>query len=216
MIASNRRQIMLSGAFLWLFAVVGTTLVALTEYSSRETIVENERLVLLRNLYALLPEDRLDNDISTDSLQLPASTLLGSDENSTVYRARLSGEPVAAIFRSIAPDGYSGKIHLLVGVYTDGSLAGVRVVKHAETPGLGDAIEIRKSPWINSFLGKSLSNPSSDRWHVKRDGGDFDQLTGATITPRAVVTAVRNTLLYYQENADMIFNQSLSSGNHDN
>jgi electron transport complex protein RnfG len=216
MIASNRRQIMLSGAFLWLFAVVGTTLVALTEYSSRETIVENERLVLLRNLYALLPEDRLDNDISTDSLQLPASTLLGSDENSTVYRARLSGEPVAAIFRSIAPDGYSGKIHLLVGVYTDGSLAGVRVVKHAETPGLGDAIEIRKSPWINSFSGKSLSNPSSDRWRVKRDGGDFDQLTGATITPRAVVTAVRNTLLYYQENTDMIFNQSLAPGNHDN
>jgi electron transport complex protein RnfG len=216
MIASNRRQIMLSGAFLWLFAVVGTTLVALTEYSSRETIVENERLVLLRNLYALLPGDRLDNDISTDSLQLPASTLLGSDENSTVYRARLSGEPVAAIFRSIAPDGYSGKIHLLVGVYTDGRLAGVRVVKHAETPGLGDAIEIRKSPWINSFLGKSLSNPSSDRWHVKRDGGDFDQLTGATITPRAVVTAVRNTLLYYQENADMVFNQSLAPGNHDN
>lgn len=207
---------MLSGAFLWLFAVVGTTLVALTEYSSREAIVENERLVLLRNLYALLPRDRLDNDISTDSLQLPGSTLLGSDENSTVYRARLSGEPVAAIFRSIAPDGYSGKIHLLVGVYTDGSLAGVRVVKHAETPGLGDAIEIRKSPWINSFSGKSLSNPSSDRWRVKRDGGDFDQLTGATITPRAVVTAVRNTLLYYQENADMIFKQSLSSGNHDN
>lgn len=216
MIASNRRQIMLSGAFLWLFAVVGTTLVALTEYSSREAIVENERLVLLRNLYALLPKDKLDNDISTDSLQLPASTLLGSNENSTVYRARLSGEPVAAIFRSIAPDGYSGKIHLLVGVYTDGSLAGVRVVKHAETPGLGDAIEIRKSPWINSFSGKSLSNPSLDRWRVKRDGGDFDQLTGATITPRAVVAAVRNTLLYYQENADMIFHQSLAPGNHDN
>ena len=206
MIAFNRRQILLSGVFLWLFAVIGTTLVAVTEYSTSAAIVENERQVLLRNLHALLPGDRLDNDIATDTILLPASTLLGTNHDSTVYRARLRGEPVAAIFRSIAPDGYSGKIHLLVGVYIDGSLAGVRVVKHAETPGLGDAIEARKSPWINDFSGKSLANPSPDRWRVKRDGGDFDQLTGATITPRAVVAAVRNTLLYYQQNADMIFN----------
>jgi electron transport complex protein RnfG len=207
MIAINRRQILLSGVFLWLFAVAGTTLVALTEYSTSEAIAENERQVLLRNLYALLPRDRLDNDIATDTLELPAATLLGTDENSTAYRARLGGEPVAAIFNSVAPDGYNGKIHLLVGVYIDGSLAGVRVVKHAETPGLGDALEIRKSPWIDGFTGKSLTNPSHDRWRVKRDGGDFDQFTGATITPRAVVAAVRNTLLYYQQNADMIFNQ---------
>jgi electron transport complex protein RnfG len=206
MIAINRRQILLSGVFLSLFAVVGTTLVALTEYSTSEAIAENERQVLLRNLYALLPRDRLDNDIAADTLQLPASTLLGTDDASTVYRARLGGEPVAAIFNSVAPDGYNGKIHLLVGVYIDGRLAGVRVVKHAETPGLGDAVEIRKSPWINDFAGKSLANPTQDRWRVKRDGGDFDQFTGATITPRAVVAAVRNTLLYYQQNADMIFN----------
>jgi electron transport complex protein RnfG len=206
MIAINRRQILLSGVFLWLFAVVGTTLVALTEYGTSEAILENERQVLLRNLYALLPRDKLDNDIATDTLELPASTLLGTDGDSTVYRARLGGEPVAAIFNSIAPDGYNGKIYLLVGIYIDGSLAGVRVVKHAETPGLGDAVEIRKSPWINDFAGKSLTNPSQERWAVKRDGGDFDQFTGATITPRAVVAAVRNTLLYYQQNADMIFN----------
>ena len=206
MIAINRRQILLSGVFLSLFAVVGTTLVALTEYSTSAAIAENERQVLLRNLYALLPRDRLDNDIAADTLQLPASALLGTDDASTVYRARLGGEPVAAIFNSVAPDGYNGKIHLLVGVYIDGRLAGVRVVKHAETPGLGDAVEIRKSPWINDFAGKSLANPTPERWRVKRDGGDFDQFTGATITPRAVVAAVRNTLLYYQQNADMIFN----------
>ena len=205
MIAINRRQILLSGVFLSLFAVVGTTLVALTEYSTSAAIAENERQVLLRNLYALLPRDQLDNDIATDTLELPASTLLGTDDVSTVYRARLLGEPVAAIFNSVAPNGYNGKIHLLVGVYINGRLAGVRVVKHAETPGLGDAIEIRKSPWINEFAGKSLDNPSQERWRVKRDGGDFDQFTGATITPRAVVAAVRNTLLYYQRNADMIF-----------
>ena len=109
------------------------------------------------------------------------------------------------IFNAIAPDGYNGRIHLLVGVYVDGRIAGVRVVKHAETPGLGDAIEVRKSSWILGFDGKSLDRPEPTRWAVRRDGGEFDQLTGATITRRAVVAAVRNTLLYYRQNAAMIF-----------
>ena len=205
MIAISRRQILISGAFLWLFAVVGTTLVAVTEFGTADAIVENERRVLLRNLLALLPADRLDNDIASDTLELPASQLLGTAAVSTAYRARLQGEPVAVIFNSVAPNGYNGRINLLVGVYVDGSLAGVRVIKHAETPGLGDGIEIRKSPWIKSFDGKSLDNPDADGWRVKRDGGEFDQLTGATITPRAIVAAVKNTLLYYRQNADMIF-----------
>ena len=205
MITANRRDILLSGLFLWLFAVAGTTLVALTEYSSNDAIVENEKRVLLRNLHALLPPQELDNDLATDTMLLPPSPLLGTDEDSIVYRARRGGEPVAAIFNSVAPNGYSGRIHLLVGIYLDGSLAGVRVVKHAETPGLGDAIEVRKSPWITGFDGKSLDNPDSEGWLVKRDGGEFDQFTGATITPRAVVAAVRNALLYYRDNADMIF-----------
>jgi electron transport complex protein RnfG len=207
MIAASRRQILISGAFLWLFAVAGTTLVAVTEFSTAEAIVENERQVLLRNLHALLPPDELDNDIAADNLELPPSPLLGTDSSSLVYRARLGGEPVAAVFNSVAPNGYSGSIHLLVGVYVDGSLAGVRVVKHTETPGLGDAIERRKSDWIEGFDGKSLDNPEADGWRVKRDGGVFDQLTGATITPRAVVKAVHNTLLYYRQNADMIFDR---------
>jgi electron transport complex protein RnfG len=205
---ANRRQILLSGLFLWLFAVVGTTLVALSEFASSDAIAENERRVLLRNLHALLPPDEFDNDIAADTLRLPPSPLLGTDEQSIAWRAWRDGEPVAIIFNSIAPDGYNGRIHLLVGVYVDGSLAGVRVVKHAETPGLGDGIEIRKSPWIRSFDGKSLQNPAPDGWAVKRDGGEFDQLTGATITPRAVVAAVRNTLLYYRQNADIIFSMT--------
>ena len=203
----NRRQILISGAFLWLFAVGGTTLVALTEYSTESAIAENQRQLLLRNLYALLPREKLDNDIATDTLQLPASPLLGTDSQSLAYRARLGGEPVAVVFNSVAPNGYNGSIHLLVGVYVDGSLAGVRVVKHSETPGLGDAIDSRKSDWIHGFDGKSLTNPGTNGWQVKRDGGKFDQLTGATITPRAVVRAVHNTLLYYRDNADMIFQQ---------
>lgn len=205
MIAINRRQILISGMFLWLFAVAGTTLVALTEFSTADAIADNERRLLLRNLHALLPPEQLDNDIASDTREVPASRLLGTESPSLVYRARRGGEPVAAVFNSVAPNGYSGRIHLLVGVYVDGSVAGVRVVRHAETPGLGDAVELRKSPWILGFDGKSLDNPRADGWRVKRDGGDFDQFTGATITPRAVVQAVRDTLLYYRDNADMIF-----------
>lgn len=201
----NTRQILISGLFLCLFAVIGTTFVAVTEDSTREKIAENERRVLLRNLYALLPPEKLDNDIANDTRAIPASALLGTEAESLVYRARFLGEPVAVIFNSIAPGGYSGRIHLLVGIYFDGSLAGVRAVKHAETPGLGDAIELRKSDWIRSFEKRSLDNPGSELWKVKRDGGVFDQFTGATVTPRAVVEAVKNTLLYYEKNAKNLY-----------
>jgi electron transport complex protein RnfG len=201
----SSRQILLSGLFLCLFALVGTSFVAVTEHNTRKAIAENERRVLLRNLHALLPAEKLDNDIVSDTLSIPPSDLLGTETTSLVYRARLRGEPVAAIFNSIAPNGYSGRIHLLVGVYIDGKIAGVRVIKHAETPGLGDALELRKSPWILDFNAKSLDDPARSNWLVKRDGGVFDQFTGATISPRAVVAAVKNTLLYYDENASTIF-----------
>lgn len=202
----NSRQILLSGLFLWIFAVIGTGVVAFIEEATREQIAENERRVLLRNLYALLPKEELNNDIASDTKTLPPSKLLGTKEDSIVYRARLNGEPVAAIFNSIAANGYNGDIHLLIGVYRDGSLAGVRAIKHQETPGLGDVIELGKSNWILGFSGRSLDEPPPDQWAVKRDGGVFDQFTGATITPRAIVQAVKNTLIYYRQNADAVFN----------
>ncbi len=206
---AKQKHILLSGLFLWLFAVIGTGFVAVTDNRMRAAIVDNEREHLLRNLKALLPADRFDNDLPNDILQLPPSNLLGTDSTSIVYRAKLGTTPVAAIFNSVAPNGYSGRIHLLVGVYVDGSIAGVRVVKHAETPGLGDAIEIKKSSWVTRFNSKTLLDPSIKGWQVKRDGGEFDQFTGATITPRAVVSATRDTLRYYQKNADNIFNEGV-------
>ncbi len=206
--SDDRQQILKSGLFLWIFAVVGTGLVAVTELSTRNAIIDNERDVLLRNLNALLPADQLDNDITEDKITVPADALLGTTEPSHVYRARLGDEPVAAILSSIAPNGYSGRIHMLIGIYVDGSIAGVRVVKHAETPGLGDEIDIRKSDWVTGFDGKTLSSPEASGWAVKRDGGEFDQFTGATSTPRAVVAAVHRSLLYYQKNADMLFHQN--------
>ncbi len=111
------------------------------------------------------------------------------------------------VYSSIAPNGYNGPIQLLIGVYANGHLAGVRVVKHRETPGLGDAVSITYSDWILGFNDKSLSNPEPGKWKVKRDGGIFDQFTGATITPRAVVNAVHNALLYFEKNQDTLFSK---------
>ncbi|MCK4710272.1 MAG: electron transport complex subunit RsxG [Gammaproteobacteria bacterium] len=201
----NYKQIMISGFLLWLFSVIGTTLVAFTQQNTLERIAANEKKVLLRNLYALIPSDQMDNDIALDAIEVPPSTLLGTDSTSLVYRARKQNNPVAVVFNSIAAGGYSGNIYLLIGVYEDGTLAGVRAVKHNETPGLGDAIEARKSHWILGCDGKSLLNPAIQFWKVKRDGGQFDQITGATITPRAIVKAVKNTLVYYASNREDLF-----------
>ncbi len=198
--AIKTRQILISGFLLWLFSVVGTTLVAVTWQTTESRIAANEKQVLLRNLHALLPPQRMDNDIVKDSLLLPPSPLLGTDRKTLAYRARKHNQPVAVVLNAIAPDGYNGKIYLLIGIYVDGTIAGVRVVKHNETPGLGDGIELKKSNWILGFNGKSLTHPARRQWKVKRDGGDFDQMTGATITPRAVVKAVKHALAYYQQN----------------
>ena len=108
-------------------------------------------------------------------------------------------------FSAIAPDGYTGPITLLIAVRYDGDLAGVRVVTHRETPGLGDYIEIERTPWIRGFEGKSLDTPVAARWKVKKDGGDFDQVTGATITPRAVVKAVHQGLEFFATNRERLF-----------
>jgi electron transport complex protein RnfG len=112
---------------------------------------------------------------------------------------------VAAVIRAIAPDGYRGPIELLVAVARDGRLIGVQVIRHNETPGLGDAFESRDVHWLDKFRGRSLTDPPTQRWTVRRDGGDFDAFTGATITPRAIIKAVRNTLDYYQRNSQRIF-----------
>jgi len=130
---------------------------------------------------------------------------LGTQEPVTVYRARKHGQPVALFATPVAPDGYSGPIQLLIGVRADGALAGVRVLSHKETPGLGDGIDEKRSPWILAFTGKSLSDPGPDGWKVKKDGGAFDQFTGATITPRAVVKATHKFLEYVQTHREQLF-----------
>ena len=201
----NYRQSLITAAILLLFALVGTAMVAYTYDSTREQIAANERATLLRKLHRLIPPESHDNALLQDTLQVQNRTLLGTTDPVTVYRARRHGEPVAVVIAAVAPDGYSGSIRLLVGINVDGSLGGVRVVSHRETPGLGDAIEEERSDWILGFSGKSLQNPPLENWAVKKDGGAFDQLTGATITPRAVVKAVRQALLYYRDHKGALF-----------
>jgi electron transport complex protein RnfG len=199
------RQIIITTIILLLFAAAGTTLVAYTFEKTRDQIAANERATLLRKLHRLIPADQHDNVLLEDTITVRDEALLGSTEPVTVYRARSNGEPVALVIAAIAPDGYSGSIKLLVGINVDGTLSGVRVIAHRETPGLGDAIDETRSDWIYIFDGKSLQAPDVSRWAVKKDGGDFDQLTGATITPRAVVKAARNALLYYRDHQEALF-----------
>jgi Na+-translocating ferredoxin:NAD+ oxidoreductase subunit G len=203
------RNMLISALILGLFAVAGTGLVALTESGTAERIAENERQSLLDNLHQVLPSKLHDNDLYKDSIEV-TSPLLGSNKPVAVYRARKQGQPVAVIIASIAPAGYGGPIKLLIGVRYDGTLTGVRVLYHKETPGLGDAIEVEKSDWILRFAGLSLTNPKESQWKVKKDGGVFDQFTGATITPRLVVRTVLNTLRYYKQNREMLFASSKS------
>jgi electron transport complex protein RnfG len=201
----NVRQILVTGLFLFLFAIVGTTFVAFTYEATAERIADNERAALLRRLREIIPPEMHDNDLYHDTIEVRDRALLGTDAPVTVYRVRKGGRPIAVVLTAVAPDGYSGTIKLLIGILFDGTVVGVRIVAHHETPGLGDAIEVERSDWIIRFSGRSLGNPAPERWKVKRDGGVFDQFTGATITPRAVVNAVRLALVYFSRHQTQLF-----------
>jgi len=204
------RNMVIGAAILGLFAVLGTGMVSYTYQVTQPQIKENERQAILRNLHAIISPDEHDNPIESDTIEV-TDALLGANKPIKIYRARMGKIPVAAIMNTIAPDGYGGKIYLLIAIRHNGTLAGVRVVSHRETPGLGDGIEAERSDWILTFNGRSLTNPEGHGWAVKKDGGEFDQFTGATITPRAVVKAVYNSLKYYSQNREALFSHSQST-----
>jgi electron transport complex protein RnfG len=198
------KHMLRTAALLAIFALIGTGLVAFTFKATEQPIAESRRAALLRSLHALVPDHLHDNDIFSDVIQV-SDTRLGSDKPLRVFRARLKNKPVAVVMEAVAPDGYSGNIFLLIAIKHNGELLGVRVSQHRETPGLGDAIDEDRSDWIHGFAGRSLDNPSASGWRVRRDGGKFDQFTGATITPRAVVKAVFNALQYYRAQGDALY-----------
>ncbi len=202
-----RQASLKNGIILGLFALVSTGLIAAVYLITKDKIAQEVEASVARRLNEIVLKTEYDNDVYHDCKFVTNQDLLGSKEPQKVYRMRNKNRDYAIILSTVAPDGYAGKIKLIVGIYRDGSLAGVRVTEHKETPGLGDKIDREKSEWIEQFNKRSLKNSPAAMWKVKKDGGDFDALTGATITPRAIINAVYKALGYYQHHTDVLFNQ---------
>ena len=179
------------------FALLASALLGLADVNTRDAIKLRQEEDLRASLSEVVPDSLYDNNLLEDTRNIASDNdMLGSDKT-LVYLGRKQGKVNAVAFRLAAPDGYSGAISLIMGVDKNGNVLGVRVIAHAETPGLGDKIEAGKSEWIKSFAGRSLQNMTREQWAVKKDGGEFDQFSGATITPRAVVKAVHQGLQFF-------------------
>lgn len=194
-----------NGLTLAAIAAVCTTLVAFTYRVTDQRIVANQQAWLEQSLLPALGGVEFDGNVGDARLTITAPHDLPGNGDALVYRVYRDSMPAAALFVVTARDGYSGAIRLLVGIDANGIITGVFILEHRETPGLGDGIDASKSPWARQFNGRSLGDPSVKGWQIRRDGGEFDQLTGASVTPRAVVRAVRETLLWYETNSDFVF-----------
>lgn len=186
------------GTILAIFAAGTTALSAAVYTLTKDIIAEQAAIVQKKLLDQVVPSDLYDNDLTKECYLVTNEAILGNKQPRRLYIARKNGEPVAAALETTALDGYSGAIHLLVGADFNGTVLGVRVTEHHETPGLGDKIETRISDWITHLSGKKIESPNAPKWAVKKDGGEFDQFTGATITPRAVVNATKRTAVFMQ------------------
>lgn len=204
---SIKQSIIRAAIGLGIFAIITSGLIAATQILTKETIEKQIKKAQSKALLQIVSVDEHDNDLLSDTIPLVKGGLLNLPADKEAYIARNKGENVAVILPVIAVNGYSGPIKMIVGINTQGQVKGVRVIEHKETPGLGDKIDIKKSSWITLFEGKSLDNPLPKQWKVKKDGGDFDQLTGATITPRAVVSGVHDALLFFQKNRHELFHE---------
>ncbi|XWJ89477.1 electron transport complex subunit RsxG [Phytobacter ursingii] len=182
------------GMTLTLFAAASTGMTAAIHLLTKSTIADQAVQQQKALFGQVLPADIYNNALQ-ESCYVVEAPALGKGKHK-VYIARKDDTPVAAVIETTAPDGYSGVIQLLVGADFNGTILGTRVTEHHETPGLGDKIELRISDWITHFAGKKIAGTNDPHWAVKKDGGDFDQFTGATITPRAVVNAVKRAGLY--------------------
>ena len=196
-----------AGLSLAFFALISVMFVAVTNHLTKNKIIENQAMLLTLALNEVVPSNRYDNNLANSKIILKSEDT-GFVKDTPVYLATLNGAPITAIFEVTTLKGYSGAMTMLIGINAnDQTLSGVRIVKHKETPGLGDKMETRKTNWVLAFNGKSLNNPDMIAWQVKKDGGEFDQFTGATITPRAIVNAIKSTLIFAQNNMDKIYHE---------
>jgi len=206
------KSISKNGLTLAIFAVVSTALVAVTSTLTKPIIDQQIERQLISNISELIPADQYDNNLFASCFYSQNVNLLGSEEPQQTWLALKGEQPVGLAIEAIAPNGYSGNIRLLVGIWYDGTVAGVRVLEHKETPGLGDKIELAKSDWITRFNGLTVESEGDKRWAVVKDGGQFDAFTGATITPRAVVQAVKHAVTFYQLNKEQLYQQTANCG----
>ena len=200
-----RMAILRSGTTLAAIAALCTALVAFTYELTDDRIAANQQAWLEQNLQPALAGLAYDGSIGDSRVTIRSPHALPGSEDALAYRIYAAGEPVAVLFAVSARDGYAGPIRLLVGVDMDGRLTGIHVLEHRETPGLGDLVETSKSEWSQQFQGRSIGDPVAEGWAIRRDGGAFDQLTGASVTPRAVVKAVHGTLEYFAEHREALF-----------
>jgi len=199
-----------TAAILFIFVIIFTGLLSGAYLWTKPAIEASAAEEKMKLVDEVLPRGEYDNELLNDTVALPPTPELGLADPSTLYRARKSGQPVALVFESVAPDGYAGKIRLIVAIRANGEVAGVRVTQHKETPGLGDYIEVKKDknkarPWITQFSGMSLAQMTDKDWKVRKDGGKIDYYAGATVTPRAVTKATLKAAHWAEANRDRLF-----------
>jgi len=205
MFKDHLKKISTTAVAMIIFSLAASTALSISYFITKSPIDESDAKAKRIFLNQVIPTDLYDNNLVKDTISIEPSPMLGNKKNIDVYRAKKKNQVIAVIIESVAPDGYSGEIKTLVGIDKEDKILGVRVIAHKETPGLGDYIEIDKSQWIKNFDLKSLDKISEKQWAVKKDGGDFDYVSGATITPRAVIKSTYKCLLYVKENKKRLF-----------
>ena len=199
-----------TATILFIFVIIFTASLSAAYLWTKPAIEASAAQEKMKLVDEVLSRSEYDNALLDDTLTLPATTALGLDEPSTLYRARRAGQPLAIIFEAVAPDGYAGKVRLLIALRTDGSIAGIRVTQHKETPGLGDYIDPKKdknkkNPWISQFQNLAYASIADKEWKVKKDGGHFEYYAGATVSPRAVVKAIHKAVRWANEQGDALY-----------
>lgn len=205
MFKDHLKKISSTAAAMIIFSLLASTALSISYFVTKTPIEESDARAKRIFLNQVIPSSLYDNNLVKDTISVEPNPLIGNKKNIDIYRAKKNNQVIAVIIETIAPDGYSGEIKTLVGVGQEDKILGVRVITHKETPGLGDYIEIEKSQWIKNFDLKSLDKMTEKEWAVKKDGGDFDYVSGATITPRAVIKSTYKSLLYAKENKKRLF-----------
>tara|TARA_R110001583_G_scaffold49303_2_gene154310 strand:- start:3307 stop:3942 length:636 start_codon:yes stop_codon:yes gene_type:complete len=201
-----------NGLLLAAFAIVCTAAIAIISQLTKPVIAKQEQLALINTINQLIPEETYDNDIFASCFLVNDDLYLGKGKTQQVFLAKKDNTPVALMLETSTFKGYAGEIKLAVGIFENGEVAGVRVIRHTETPGLGDKIQTNKTDWIYGFNNKFYQKEQETRWEVKKNGGDIDAFTGATITPRAVTHAVKDALIYFANNKQQLFNHEADCG----